>query len=91
MVSYQSRWFICSQKFRFSDQRKTPQLRTGLCPNKKIRYTAHQIGGKKSLALSLMKLCTGSELQKPSLSAFSVPLADSALERRNHNLFRRLP
>ena len=31
----QSRWFICSPKFRFSDQRKTPQWRTGPCPNNK--------------------------------------------------------
>ena len=38
--------------------------------DKKSRYTAHQIGGRKSLALSLMKLCTGSEIQKPSMSAF---------------------
>ena len=46
--------------------------------NKKSRYTAHQISGRKSLAISLMKLCTGSEIQKPSRSAFSTPLADSA-------------
>ena len=31
----QSRWFICSPKFRFSDQRKTPQWRTGPCPKNK--------------------------------------------------------
>ena len=30
-----SRWFICSLKFRFSEQQKTPQWRTGPCPNKK--------------------------------------------------------
>ena len=30
-----SRWFICFPKLRFSDQRKTPQWQTGLCPNKK--------------------------------------------------------
>lgn len=59
--------------------------------DKKGRYTAHQIGGRKSLAISLMKLCTGSEIQKPSMSAFSVPQADTALERRSRNLFRRLP
>jgi len=29
-----SRWFICFPKLRFSDQRKTPQWQTGLCPNK---------------------------------------------------------
>ena len=46
--------------------------------DKKSRYTAHQISGRKSLALSLMKLCTGSEIQKPSMSAFSVPQADAA-------------
>ena len=46
--------------------------------DKKSRYTAHQISGRKSLALSLMKLCTGSAFQKPSMSAFSAPLADSA-------------
>ena len=46
--------------------------------DKKSRYTAHQISGRKSLAISLMKLCTGSVIQKPSLSAFSAPLADSA-------------
>ena len=45
---------------------------------KKSRYTAHQISGRKSLAISLMKLCTGSAFQKPSMSAFSAPLADSA-------------
>ena len=45
---------------------------------KKSRYTAHQISGRKSLAISLMKLCTGSEIQKPSVSAFSVPQADAA-------------
>ena len=28
-----SRWFICFPKLRFSDQRKTPQWQTGLCPN----------------------------------------------------------
>ena len=39
--------------------------------DKKSRYTAHQISGRKSLAISLMKLCTGSEIQKPSMSAFS--------------------
>ena len=38
--------------------------------DKKSRYTAHQISGRKSLAISLMKLCTGSEIQKPSMSAF---------------------
>jgi len=31
-----SRWFICFPKLRFSDQRKTPQWQTGLCPNKNI-------------------------------------------------------
>ena len=31
-----SRWFICFPKLRFSDQRKTPQWQTGLCPNKQI-------------------------------------------------------
>ena len=36
--------------------------------DKKSRYTAHQISGRKSLALSLMKLCTGSAFQKPSMS-----------------------
>ena len=50
----------------------------GVCNSKKSRYTAHQISGRKSLAISLMKLCTGSVIQKPSLSAFSAPLADSA-------------
>jgi len=30
-----SRWFICFPKLRFSDQRKTPQWQTGLCPNNK--------------------------------------------------------
>ena len=38
--------------------------------DKKSRYTAHQISGRKSLAFSLMKLCTGSEIQKDSMSAF---------------------
>ena len=38
--------------------------------DKKSQYTAHQISGRKSLALSLMKLCTGSAFQKPSMSAF---------------------
>ena len=38
--------------------------------DKKSRYTAHQISGRKSLAISLMKLCTGSAFQKPSMSAF---------------------
>ena len=38
--------------------------------DKKSRYTAHQISGRKSLTISLMKLCTGSEIQKPSMSAF---------------------
>ncbi len=33
-----SRWFICFPKLRFSDQRKTPQWQTGLCPNKKSAY-----------------------------------------------------
>ena len=46
--------------------------------DKKSRYTAHQISGRWSLAISLMKLCTGSAIQKPSMSAFSAPLADSA-------------
>ena len=41
--------------------------------DKKSRYTAHQTSGRKSLAISLMKLCTGSEIQKPSVSAFSRP------------------
>ena len=45
--------------------------------DKKGRYTAHQISGRKSLAISLMKLCTGSAIQKPSMSAFSAPPADS--------------
>ena len=49
-----------------------------VCNGKKSRYTAHQISGRKSLAISLMKLCTGSAFQKPSMSAFSAPLADSA-------------
>ena len=38
--------------------------------DKKSQYTAHQISGRKSLAISLMKLCTGSAFQKPSMSAF---------------------
>lgn len=63
----------------------------GICNDKKSRYTAHQISGRKSLALSLMKLCTGSEIQKPSMSAFSAPQADAAMERRSRNPFRRLP
>ena len=46
--------------------------------DKKSRYTAHQISGRKSLTISLMKLCTGSEIQKPLMSAFSVPQADAA-------------
>ena len=46
--------------------------------DKKSQYTAHQISGRKSLAISLMKLCTGSAIQKPSMSAFSAPPADSA-------------
>lgn len=46
--------------------------------DKKSRYTAHQISGRKSPAISLMKLCTGSEIQKPSMSAFSVPQAYAA-------------
>ena len=50
----------------------------GGCNDKKSQYTAHQISGRKSLAISLMKLCTGSAFQKPSMSAFSAPLADSA-------------
>ena len=50
--------------------------------DKKGRYTAHQISGRKSLAISLMKLCTGSEIQKPSKSAFSAPQAEAAPERR---------
>ena len=33
-----SRWFICFPKLRFSDQRKTPQWQTGLCPNKKVPF-----------------------------------------------------
>jgi hypothetical protein len=59
--------------------------------DKKSRYTAHQIGGRKSLAISLMKLCTGSGIQKPSLSAFSASQADTAFKRRSRNPFRRLP
>ena len=46
--------------------------------DKKSRYTAHQISGRKSLAISLMKLCTGSAFQKPSMSAFSATQADTA-------------
>ena len=46
--------------------------------DKKSQYTAHQISGRKSLAISLMKLCTGSAFQKPSRSDFSATLADSA-------------
>lgn len=46
--------------------------------DKKSRYTVHQISGRWSLAISLMKLCTGSAIQKPSMSAFSATLADSA-------------
>ena len=46
--------------------------------DKKSRYTAHQTSEKKPLAISLMKLCTGSEIQKPSVSAFSAPQADAA-------------
>ena len=47
--------------------------------DKKGRYTAHQIGGRKSLAISLMKLCTGSEIQKPLMSAFSALQADATI------------
>ena len=41
-----SRRFICFPKFRFSDQRKTPQCKTGLCPNNKnrknvLKYQSH--------------------------------------------------
>ena len=50
----------------------------GVYNGKKSRYTAHQISGRWSLAISLMKLCTGSAFQKPSRSAFSATLADSA-------------
>ena len=39
-----SRWFICFPKLRFSDQRKTPQWQTGLCPNntKKLLWEYHR-------------------------------------------------
>jgi len=37
-----SRWFICFPKLRFSDQRKTPQWQTGLCPNKKIAAAIYE-------------------------------------------------
>lgn len=47
--------------------------------DKKSRYTAHQTSVRKSLAISLMKLCTGSEIQKPSMSAFSAPQADDTI------------
>ena len=39
-----SRWFICFPKLRFSDQRKTPQWQTGLCPNKKNTSLVSQRG-----------------------------------------------
>lgn len=47
-----SRWFICFPKLRFSDQRKTPQWQTGLCPNNKklpsckrtrVYFTSHHL------------------------------------------------
>ena len=50
----------------------------GVYNGKKSQYTAHQISGRKSLAISLMKLCTGSTIQKPSMSAFSATQADTA-------------
>ena len=37
-----SRWFICFPKLRFSDQRKTPQWQTGLCPNNKTSLSETQ-------------------------------------------------
>ena len=37
-----SRWFICFPKLHFSDQRKTPQWQTGLCPNKKIAAAIYE-------------------------------------------------
>ena len=74
---------------RFNNQLGTflPFARKNFCKlsvndgynDKKSRYTAHQISGRKSLAISLMKLCTGSEIQKPSMSAFSAPQADAAI------------
>ena len=63
----------------------------GSCNGKKSRYTAHQISGKKSLAISLMKLCTGSEIQKPSVSAFPSRRQTLQQEQRSRNPFRRLP
>ena len=39
-----SRWFICFPKLRFSDQRKTPQWQTGLCPNKQSSIADHETG-----------------------------------------------
>ena len=47
--------------------------------DKKSRYTAHQISGRKFLTISLMKLCTGSEIQKPLMSAFSALQADATI------------
>ena len=35
-------WFICFPKFRFSDQRKTSQCKTGPCPNKKIAAAIYE-------------------------------------------------
>ena len=46
-----SRWFICFPKFRFSDQRKTPQWQTGLCPNKKTAPTDFCLPELVSLSL----------------------------------------
>ena len=58
-----------------------------VCNDKKSRYTAHQISGRKSLAISLMKLCTGSGIQNPSCLLFSLRRQTLQQERRSRNLF----
>ncbi|GAA6277468.1 hypothetical protein F170042I7_36540 [Blautia caecimuris] len=54
-VSYQynSRSFICFSKFRFSEQRKTPQCKTGTCPNKEKLYVKFWGGILRNLAPKL--------------------------------------
>lgn len=48
-----SRWFICFPKLRFSDQRKTPQWQTGLCPNKEKQEWGSSFKPPHSCSLSI--------------------------------------
>ena len=65
-----SRWFICFPKLRFSDQRKTPQWQTGLCPNNEACNAHEEIRRRRAKEVSFSDLALHEERQLYTLDKY---------------------